>query len=956
MSRGTKKYPREERGVSEVVGVILIIGLLVAVFASFYPLWRQTEIHRLEVEHMDAIKSSFSDLKSRIGDLGVGDSSSIDIKLGRDTIGFGPDSRRAADLSVSPTILNTITIHPSEDASVVENLPDNNFGGEGSLRVASMSDNNKRTFLKFPLENVPPGVTILKADLWLHCNDYRSPVKEVTDVRCYQVDDDGWSEGVLTWGNQPSMGSALDSLYIDEVGWVSLTVKDFVAEEAAGDRIVSLGLKMRGENYDGTERYVSFYSKEAGDKRPYLEVTYIAISLGEWMQTDWSEGATHPTLEVGTWDNQYNRYFKGENMNSGLPGELRLENASPTAYKPSGWLESSIYDAGGIADWGKIAWIASTPSGVDVSYLPAQNETVYEGGTISFDNAKVDDGNYENIYENDYGNVVFQSISVGKRSTDGFTVTVNKPTGTVEGDLLIAFIAKDDDDAITGVPTGWTLIVGQAAQYQARFNCYYKIATASEPDSYTWRGDREQYVGVILRYTGHDPTNPINAYASASSSTANNSPVAPSVTTTVDGCLIIQAFGADDDDTPYTVPSPLTQRWNEISNTGNGTCGTAGGEWVQTSAGNTGTATFTMNAPEEWAAITIAIAPAVAYRMDVQHNITGIPAADNYELQIKYYITGDSENFIVYLENRLNPGEWNNIDNLDNHDATLASPALFTYDLTGTDYISGGEVRVRYVQPDNDPTRTSLMVDYCRVKTEALRLTGITVLTRTGGTENAYDGTWSGWQVCTNGSDVHSPENRYIQYRVKLWTESDKRTPVFEEITINYLKGGAGASAYGAVELRATNEFYPSQTYVYEGGGVVLIQDGVDLMASDPAMVAASDAGGGLIRVDVSFLVIKNRKASIASTGTVTVRASCEGSRQVVAPVEGPNRENVVITVSSAYSKAWGGYLQKLRDELDAKGYNPILSPDGMTLTILGRPGKDIYYYERVKEIEVILT
>jgi hypothetical protein len=120
----------------------------------------------------------------------------------------------------------------------------------------------------------------------------------------------------------------------------------------------------------------------------------------------------------------------------------------------------------------------------------------------------------------------------------------------------------------------------------------------------------------------------------------------------------------------------------------------------------------------------------------------------------------------------------------------------------------------------------------------------------------------------------------------------------------------------------------------------------------------ASDWGGGdLIRVNVDLWVIRGKKASVASTGTKTIRVSCRSSKYTVAPVGGPNRENVIIKISPIYSDAWKKYLRDLHDELHAKGYNPIL--DDLTLTILGKNTgsgvKDIYYYEKVTEIEVTI-
>jgi PGF-pre-PGF domain-containing protein len=107
-----------------------------------------------------------------------------------------------------------------------------------------------------------------------------------------------------------------------------------------------------------------------------------------------------------------------------------------------------------------------------------------------------------------------------------------------------------------------------------------------------------------------------------------------------------------------------------------------------------------------------------AYRENVQENITGISAGTCYTLEIEYYISGDSENVSVFLYN-FSTGAWDNRGLLDNHAADAASPALFTYEFSGLsssdNYIYEENAYVRLVQPDDDSTQTSLMVDFIRV-------------------------------------------------------------------------------------------------------------------------------------------------------------------------------------------------------------------------------------------------
>ena len=111
---------------------------------------------------------------------------------------------------------------------------------------------------------------------------------------------------------------------------------------------------------------------------------------------------------------------------------------------------------------------------------------------------------------------------------------------------------------------------------------------------------------------GHDPVSPINT--SAVLTTGFNvtlTPASPSVTTTVDGAMILRLAGFDDDD--ITVDSPGLSGHTAItmdkSGNGNGTASGGGGYTTLPSFGSSGQSTFSLYGKEETVAITVAIAP-----------------------------------------------------------------------------------------------------------------------------------------------------------------------------------------------------------------------------------------------------------------------------------------------------------------------------------------------------------
>jgi len=332
----------DERGVSVILGATLVIGIIIAFLSSFLAAWVPREVSQREHRQMRGVEESFRELRATIEGLQAGEFRSVDVNMGAEySIPLVPTPRGVGTLSVTPAPIHEIMISPSDDAYVVENRPTTNFGSENSLRVASRLDNNKRSYLKFLLENIPIGAWILEADLWLYC--YGSTLENVTDVRCRQVENDNWTELTITWKkaieNYP-MGAVLDNLYVGGTGWFHWSAKDFVTREVIGDRRLSLGLRVRMENYDNIERYANFFSKEAVDKRPYLHVRYTT-GPPIWIQTDWVGGRTYPTLESEKWYEDYSKYYRGENENSKKQGEVRLENSIPLE---TSWFQTTKVD------------------------------------------------------------------------------------------------------------------------------------------------------------------------------------------------------------------------------------------------------------------------------------------------------------------------------------------------------------------------------------------------------------------------------------------------------------------------------------------------------------------------------------------------------------------------------------------------------------------------------------
>jgi hypothetical protein len=128
------------------------------------------------------------------------------------------------------------------------------------------------------------------------------------------------------------------------------------------------------------------------------------------------------------------------------------------------------------------------------------------------------------------------------------TITFTKPSGVAQNDLLIAVLnAIGWEYPPQSVPAGWALLdsVVTTSSSSNRVLVYYKVAGASEPATYVWTVGPNWYFGSgsVLAYSGVDPANPVSQHAAAARATGVTSSSTPSITTTLDGSMLISWWG-----------------------------------------------------------------------------------------------------------------------------------------------------------------------------------------------------------------------------------------------------------------------------------------------------------------------------------------------------------------------------------------------------------------------------
>lgn len=194
--------------------------------------------------------------------------------------------------------------------------------------------------------------------------------------------------------------------------------------------------------------------------------------------------------------------------------------------------------------------------------------------------------------------ISFVAAASAAHTSSSSTLTLNKPAGVQQGDVLIAVVGVVDE-TITN-PTGWTTLETLTTAH-AKGHLAYKVAGASEPTSYDWTLNQSQddVAGSLVAFRGVDTGAPVRDSAVAE---VNNTttPASPALTGTQATDMVV-AFGSGRSSSsgPNTeITAPNTAGWTAAVGAHSGDSDP--GSFPQSTDAayqvNGGTATFTSNA------------------------------------------------------------------------------------------------------------------------------------------------------------------------------------------------------------------------------------------------------------------------------------------------------------------------------------------------------------------------
>jgi hypothetical protein len=209
--------------------------------------------------------------------------------------------------------------------------------------------------------------------------------------------------------------------------------------------------------------------------------------------------------------------------------------------------------------------------------------------------------------------IAFAGAATVVNDVPGTSMTINKPTGTTAGNLLIAALTWSSGEvAISAAPAGWTSLrlTTSGGSNQISLHTYWKYASAGEGASWTWNlnGTGIQNCGAVWRVTGAHSTSAVDAsgggYGQGSAVSAS------SLTSNYNDALVCCFAGVSMDraGVAFTVPSGFA-----IHNTlYAGASSFAGFSKIQAGSGSTGavvTSVGAADAADYWAAQLVSLRP-----------------------------------------------------------------------------------------------------------------------------------------------------------------------------------------------------------------------------------------------------------------------------------------------------------------------------------------------------------
>jgi hypothetical protein len=256
------------------------------------------------------------------------------------------------------------------------------------------------------------------------------------------------------------------------------------------------------------------------------------------------------------------------------------------------------------------------------------------------------------------GPPVFKSASYATNNAIATSIVLPRPATLASGDLLLASVVMRGSSTFTA-PAGWTLIRNDLNGTNLRHATWWRIATASEPTSWTWTFSAGRLAAGAVHVYGGVAATPIDV-SSGSVNASSTSLTATSVTTTAANDLLV-AFFSMTTNASVTPPAGMTERGEQTGSAPSRTTVIEGSDQALGGAGPTGNRAATASTAQTSIGHLIALrgsgaAPPVNNEPTFDQNLGNRTDAEGAVISLDAGATDLDNDALTYAATNLPPG------------------------------------------------------------------------------------------------------------------------------------------------------------------------------------------------------------------------------------------------------------------------------------------------------------
>ncbi len=176
--------------------------------------------------------------------------------------------------------MSEIDIYTDHDSNLRSSQPNNNYGSRTGMIIWKSGVNQWIPILHFITDDIPIGINIISAVLWLYANVGSNATSNPVYKNATM-----FNENIVTWNNKPSTdGASIGVISSASSGWHTMDITNILTGWY-DNSIVNNGIQIPPQSPLVWTQNASYSTKESTDipsEKPYIKVTYSDLSRPLW--------------------------------------------------------------------------------------------------------------------------------------------------------------------------------------------------------------------------------------------------------------------------------------------------------------------------------------------------------------------------------------------------------------------------------------------------------------------------------------------------------------------------------------------------------------------------------------------------------------------------------------------------------------------------------------------------